>query len=372
MKKRTSLRKKTAERSFSTTKKGRLAEKIVASMHRMPGVKVERNVRLPTLGKSKRKSEIDILLTGNLAGYPIQIAIECKNEKKPIGTPKINSFIGKLNDVGIPTQHGIYVSASGYTTGAVERAEEAGIKPLILEGLTKEGISASVAESFQSVVYLLLEVTEFSVNSKYAEIEPLELIQFYDESGKLCGTIPDLIWQAWMNGYIPASIGEHEQELKLPPNWYPFDKREGAVLSIKVKSRVLGLVVSFSGQVKQHAIINASDRNIEKGQVEVVFNTDVLQVPVTTIYTEIQLQDFLKRPESFTLTVGRMKIPRIRQGPLYWPPSERAAKKVADLMRAFDAGEIPDPRPIDITEIEGTDMRTLWEPIWLGYSTNEN
>jgi hypothetical protein len=79
-----------------------------------------------------------VLVTGNMAGYPIRVAIECKNEQLPIGVPKLDAFVGKFKDIGIPVQQGIYVSVSGYTSGMIERATAAGIRPLVLTGLTAD------------------------------------------------------------------------------------------------------------------------------------------------------------------------------------------------------------------------------------------
>jgi Restriction endonuclease len=67
------------------------------------------------VGGGGRKREIDVLLTRSIAGIPVSIAIECKNEAKKIGSPKIDAFVGKPQHVGIPPQFGIYVSTSDYT-----------------------------------------------------------------------------------------------------------------------------------------------------------------------------------------------------------------------------------------------------------------
>ncbi len=88
-------------------------------MHDHPGVTVERNRRLPPASGLGGKREIDVLITAIVAGYPVQMAVECKNEAEAIGSPKIDAFIGKLQHVGIPPQQGIYISANGYTTGAI-------------------------------------------------------------------------------------------------------------------------------------------------------------------------------------------------------------------------------------------------------------
>src|SRR5215203_6836970 len=104
----------------STREKGDVLEQIIAEMHNMPEVKVERNVYLPTIDKTGRIREIDVLITSQVAGFPVKIAIECKNEKEPTGIAKIGEFIDKLNDVGLPVQLGIFVSTSRYESGALE------------------------------------------------------------------------------------------------------------------------------------------------------------------------------------------------------------------------------------------------------------
>ncbi len=99
---------------MATTKdKGDIVEQVVAWLHEAPGVTVQRNARLPMLGGRRRRWDIDVLLTSNISGHEVRLAIECKNEEGPIGAPKIDAFRGKLEAVGIPPSLGIYVSASG-------------------------------------------------------------------------------------------------------------------------------------------------------------------------------------------------------------------------------------------------------------------
>lgn len=354
--------KKRLSRRTSSTDKGRLIERIVASMHQWPGVKVERNVRLPVPGSRRRRREIDVLITSNVVGYPVRIAVECKNEKPPIGSPKVDAFIGKLDDLGIPAQHGIYVSASG----AIERAVSAGIRPLVLGGLTKDALNASVVEAFQSVVYLLLQVVQAQFSNKLNEIEnPEQLLAFYDESGAVRGAIPDLIWREWRAGRPPSEIGRHHLEVHVPEGWYQMiNGMRERLDSFTTEVHVLGLVVTLTGSAAQYTLTNAAKGLVERNHVSASFQLEKPAYPVAPILTETQLDRFTTQREGVIITVGRFRLPRIRCGALYWPPSERVAKKLVGLMRAVATGEIPDPRPIDIGEIEGTDMETIWEPIW--------
>jgi Restriction endonuclease len=115
--------------------KGSIAEQIVATMHDVSGVEVAANVFLPVIGGGRRR-EIDVLITATVVGYQARYAIECKNERGAIGAPKIDAFIGKLKDVGIPPQYGIYVSVNGYTSGAVRRAKKEGSTDRCMKGLT--------------------------------------------------------------------------------------------------------------------------------------------------------------------------------------------------------------------------------------------
>ena len=142
-----------ASHQSTTIEKGKIVEGIVALLHEQPGISVKRNVYLKTTdGADKR--EIDVLISGQLVGYPTRIAIECKNYKTEIGKADIDAFIGKLNDLGFPTQHGIYVSTSRYTKGALKRAKNAGVRTLNLDGLTRDRLSAAIYDALQSIIYL--------------------------------------------------------------------------------------------------------------------------------------------------------------------------------------------------------------------------
>lgn len=80
-----SQKRKSRKGSASAQEKGRLAETIVAKMHDSPGVRVETRKKLPVKGASGlngRTSMIDILLiTANVVGYPVHIAVKCKTIK---------------------------------------------------------------------------------------------------------------------------------------------------------------------------------------------------------------------------------------------------------------------------------------------------
>src|SRR4051812_25494191 len=101
---------------MTAKRKGDILEDLVAMMHEVPGVVVEKRKKLPVLlSKTGRRREIDVLITSNVVGYPVRFGIGCKNEAKLLDTAAVDSFVRILKEVGIPVQHGILVSAKGYT-----------------------------------------------------------------------------------------------------------------------------------------------------------------------------------------------------------------------------------------------------------------
>jgi hypothetical protein len=352
----------------STTAQGRIIERIVALMHEQPGVTVERNKFLPPVHGRGRKREIDILITGDLAGYPIQIAIECKDEAKAIGSPKIDAFVGKLHYLGISTRQSIYVSAHGYTTGAIERAVEAGIKLLTLRNLTDADLAHSITGAFQSIIYLLLQVMQMDISNEVPPPYSGEAMSFFDADGNLSALIPDFIWHKWITNEMPLTLGEHELDLPLPANLRQMvNGNTVETFGLKTKVRVVGVVVTLEGQTKGYQLNNMVNEAPERIFYDFSFSVPETSVPITTLASEEQLNTLLKRPGSFQMITSRIKLPRISCGPIYWPPSERVVHLLHTRWQMFQNGEISELQPLDWKEVEGTDLSTVWEPIWQGH-----
>jgi len=223
-----------------------------------------------------------------------------------------------------------------------------------------------VREAFQSLIYLLLTITNIRVHNDIAETTGYEqMLAFRNQEGLICGSIPDLVWQEWLSGRIPEKLGIYQIDLEVPDGWFQVVNGKVAEVSgIEVDVQVTGHIVTITGPVRHLALVNASSQEIERSQIEAKFDMPPGTYPVTMVSTEEQLQKFINRAEGINLSIGRFRLPRIRFGPMYWPPSESTARKAISLMRAFANGKIPDPRPLDLAEIEGTDMQKLWEPIW--------
>ena len=133
-------------------------------MHEMPGVFVEKRKKLPVLhSKTGRRREIDVLITSSVAGYPVRLGLGCKNEAKALDTPVVDGFIRILEEIGIPVQQGILVSASGYTADAKDAAKTRGIKTLVFEGLGADRLRQEISAAIQSTVFLLITQTAFNM-----------------------------------------------------------------------------------------------------------------------------------------------------------------------------------------------------------------
>jgi hypothetical protein len=354
----------------SSTVKGKLVEEIVEKMHGSPNVEVQRRVFLEPVGGGSSKREIDVLLTSSVAGYPVRVAIECKNEAGKIGSPKIDQFVGKLDDVGIPSSLGIYVSVNGYTKGAIERARKAGIRTLVLTGLTKDRLSAAVTKAFQSMVYLFADIAWLRVENEVSTVEEFaELSAYYDADGVLRDTLPHMVWRTWVEGGMTSDLGDHKLNFQVPEEWHNVVNGEKvSARAISAVIRVVGYVVTFSGEARQHTLLDAANRRAERWMTDLAFDGSLEpSYPMRSFRTEEELREYLEKQEAVRM-VGRLRLPRIRAGAMYWPPSERTTKKVAELMEAYKAGKIPDPRPIKFAEIEGMDLNAVFEPIWRGPS----
>ena len=64
-----------------------------------------------------------------------------------------------------------------------------------------------------------------------------EMLFFRDTSGKVIGTVADLVWKEWISGKLASQIGNHEVSLALPSDWQQIV--EGKV------AKVSGIKVGF-------------------------------------------------------------------------------------------------------------------------------
>ncbi len=73
------------------------------------------------LGKfSKTPRQIDVLIEGEIAGYIISIAVDCKYFFKKIDVKVVESFCSMVEDVG--AHQGVLITQKGYSKAAINRA----------------------------------------------------------------------------------------------------------------------------------------------------------------------------------------------------------------------------------------------------------
>jgi hypothetical protein len=351
------MTRKTKGKTAPSKQKGDLVEDLVALLHENQGIKVDKRIRLPSLKQgARRKREIDVLLSTEVAGYPVRLAVECKNEDKPVGTKRIDEFIGKLQDVGIPVSHGIYVSSTGYTSTALARALDAGIRPLKLDGLTLNRLEVAVHEALQSVVYLVAtwsQITRFD-NVEYDRQLGGPIIQTTLAKDLGIGTPAILthLWLLWINEIIPPLMGIHNICIRLPEEFYfegektPF--RKGIAYATV---QISGAVASFHGRVKRVGLHHAQSAELEKLRFEADFEKKVEPIPLTPFQTEEELERFLaSHPVSLH---QRVRVPRIISERTYWPPTRDALQKIQELKARGEE--------ITFEKVEGISLGKAWD-----------
>lgn len=330
--------------------KGDLVETIVEQLHQLPGLKVERSIQIATADGGRR--EIDVLLSAEVAGYGVRFAVECKNEKKKIGAPYIDAFCGKLDDVGIPRQQGIFVSASGYTSGAVRRARKAGIRLLEISGLSDDRLSSLITRILHSTIYLVAEIIQMSTPTLGSG--PDQNFGYVDKDGIRVGTVPEVVWAMWTSDQLDSSLGTHIVELRPPPGTFlcrvdaPADQ-QSAVVIYKVTGRLL--VLEGSGTF--HALRNVGTDSFEKGRVTAQFPVTDGPMELPAFESEDALQKATQVDEGVRIE-SRIRLPRIVLGRLYFPVSADAMDRAERLLESGD--------DFGFAEVEGTDIARAWNP----------
>ena len=71
--------------------------------------------------KTKRKRQIDVLISGEFAGFPVRIVIDCKHFSRKVDVKIVESFLGMLDD--LKADKGVIITNVGYTEAALERAK---------------------------------------------------------------------------------------------------------------------------------------------------------------------------------------------------------------------------------------------------------
>lgn len=122
-------------------KKGKSLESIVAliqeTLKNSPNTRVLKNHKIENKDGGKR--EFDVFIESNVSGYSINIAIECKDYKKPVPVKEIEAFNSKCNSF-TKINKKIFISSSGFQAGAITSANNFGIELQVAEKLNTSAI----------------------------------------------------------------------------------------------------------------------------------------------------------------------------------------------------------------------------------------
>ena len=314
-------------------KKGELLEKIVAALYKSPGLKVEQNVKYPTTDRGDTR-EIDVLVTTHVAGLPVEYAFQCKNEEKPIGINKMGEFVAALQDIGIPTKYGIFVSVNGFTKPAIRQAKKNGIRTLVLRGLTEDRLKHEIGDAIQHNIFLIPRINQVAVLNNVAKSEfDWQFLLFFDENQNPIGSIIDLIYNKWLNGEISNQLGEHQIELEVPTNWYQFHKGDKVEpLKITAELSILAAVIEIEGRSRKHLLFDAETDRIEKFKLNVDFKRPAAgeTIQINTFYSDEELNEALGSSVDQQLRI-KTQLPRLISSLTYYPLSKSVSTELFDL-----------------------------------------
>jgi hypothetical protein len=327
--------------------KGNILEDLVAMLHEVPGVLIEARKKLPVVkGKIKRSREVDVLITSNVAGYPVQIVLGCKNEAKTLGTTDVDIFAGILTEVGIPWQQGILVSVKGYTRDSQDAAEWRGIRTLVFEGLSADRLSQEIDTAIQSIVYLLVSQSNLSRFPYVPDAEgddPRFINAVLDSENEPSATqLMTCLWQLWMSDAIPAKIGEHQIFLR--------PKNTEATWRVIADVSVTGLIASMPGTFTRSILTDTGTGEIDRLHISAKFDEIKGPLALEPVTSEEALSH-VRAKEPMTVEM-RVRVPRIVSNLGYWPLTAQAMRKAKALL---DAG-----RPVTFDDIETSNIADAW------------
>lgn len=75
--------------------------------------------------------EVDVLIEAEVGGHPIKLAVEARDHARPQDKTWIDNLLGRYRD--LPIDHVIAVSSSGFTSGALKKADRVNIETLTLD-----------------------------------------------------------------------------------------------------------------------------------------------------------------------------------------------------------------------------------------------
>jgi hypothetical protein len=330
--------RKNSDQVADSDRKREIVEKLTTWLYDVPSRGALHDQRLPSRD-GLRERQIDVLLTVKWSPDTLERwVIECKNYHRRIEVGDVDAFVGKLDDVGVPQDHGIFVAVEGYTRDAKQRAAQNGIELQTLSGLDKDRLRAEVLKALQSNIYLLADVVGIWLVGSPAT-DAFDLSVFYDGEGQYRGTVADLIWWDWQAGRLEPKLGETSWVLDAPADWYVVaEGKKQPVAPISAVIKVVGYALTVEGTANLHTLFDERRGLVERFGARAWFELPAGTYVLTPIFDEESLDDFITRAGRIHIA-QHVRLPRIRFWNFaYWPPSERVAQIVKSRMDAYSAG----------------------------------
>lgn len=109
------------------------------------------------------KREVDILIEYEIGTHPVKIILECRDRNSPQDATWIEQVVGKISDIRV--DKAIVVSSSGFTKGALVKAEDKKIETRTYSEINKE-----VIESWCKMEHFSVFTTDFIIKQATVEI----------------------------------------------------------------------------------------------------------------------------------------------------------------------------------------------------------
>lgn len=110
---------------------------------------------------SGEKREVDVCIEADVAGHTVIVSLECRDHKRAQAVGWVEEMYAKHSR--LPTGRLVLVSSSGFTSGALTKAESYGIETVVPKDLTDE--RASKIASRARMVYTKLNLQTETVRA---------------------------------------------------------------------------------------------------------------------------------------------------------------------------------------------------------------
>ena len=159
-------------------------EKMISRIHRLlegDDASVDWNERIPDPDNPKQGRQIDVLVRKD----GLKTLIECRLHKEPQDVTWIEELIGRR--LSLDANAVVAVSASGFTSGAIKKADRYGVLLKDVNRLTDEEICSWPKSINLSVLYYRYEDFKLSFSFAMDDLEKLDTDQIQQELQKYVG-----------------------------------------------------------------------------------------------------------------------------------------------------------------------------------------